>query len=86
VNRKIKKTSLFARGNYPAKNRIGIISIVHEGEMKRAHKRICAWCCGVIQEGGGPVTHGICAECAEKEMVRYMEETKPFPGVSGKSP
>jgi rRNA maturation endonuclease Nob1 len=86
VERKIKKTSSFARGNCLAKHRIRIISLVHEGEGKRAHKRVCAWCYKVIQEGRGPVTHGICPECEEREMSRYLEETNPRPGVSGRSP
>lgn len=34
-------------------------------------KRICAWCKKVIQHGREPVTHGICPECAQKEMDRY---------------
>ena len=85
MGRKMKSTSLFTRGNCPAQHGIRIISIVHEGEIKRAHKRVCAWCCKVIQEGEGPVTHGICPECEKKETVRYLKEIKPFPGVSGRS-
>ena len=37
-----------------------------------APRKICAWCHTVISEGGSPATHGICPECVEKEMHRYL--------------
>jgi predicted RNA-binding Zn-ribbon protein involved in translation (DUF1610 family) len=81
VERRIKKkTSLFAWRDCLTKHRIRIISIGDEGEEKRADGRVCAWCYRVIQEGRSPATHGICPECAEKEMVRYLEEIKAPPG------
>lgn len=29
-------------------------------------KVVCAWCGKVLVEGSGPVSHGICAECAQE--------------------
>lgn len=81
----MKSNSIFTRGNCLPTHRIGIISAVHEGERKRAQRRICAWCTRVIQEGGDPVTHGICTECEKKETLRYREEIKPFAGVPGRN-
>jgi hypothetical protein len=80
--RKIKKKSLFAQENCPAGHRIRMIYIGHEGEGKRAHERVLAWCYRVIQGGRELATHGICPECAEKEMVKYLEGIKPPRGPS----
>ena len=30
------------------------------------HKQVCAWCLKVLRDGKRPVSHGICAECAEE--------------------
>jgi hypothetical protein len=79
----MKSLSLLSQRNLPAKHGIRIID--HEGARKGAHKRVCAWCCKVIQEGEFPATHGICPECAKEETVRYLEETKPFPRVSARN-
>lgn len=37
---------------------------------------VCAWCGAVVREGdgAGPISHGICARCAE-EFVRKLEES-----------
>ena len=42
-------------------------------EWRKTHKRICAWCHRVTQEGVEPATHGICPVCAEKEINQYLE-------------
>lgn len=48
--------------------------IVKEDVVIKTQKRICAWCKKVLQVGREPATHGICPECAQKEMPSY--ETK----------
>jgi len=45
-----------------------------EGPVRKTtQKRICAWCNKVIQNGGEPITHGICPKCLVQEMGRYCE-------------
>jgi RNA polymerase subunit RPABC4/transcription elongation factor Spt4 len=51
---------------------IRVVSLVNEGE-RSGHRKICAWCNQIIREGGGPISHGICPDCAEKEMTRFWE-------------
>jgi hypothetical protein len=41
-----------------------------ENKMK-AQKRVCAWCNKTLEDGRKPVTHGICHECAAKEISNY---------------
>jgi len=52
---------------------IRLVNPEKEMEWRKTHRRICAWCHLVIQEGGEPATHGICPVCAEKEMNHYLE-------------
>lgn len=37
------------------------------------YKCVCAWCGGLIRHGNEPVSHGVCARCAESLLVRNQE-------------
>ena len=52
---------------------IRLVNPEKENEWRRTHRKICAWCHQVIQEGEEPATHGICPVCAEKEIDHYLE-------------
>ena len=48
-----------------------VVSLVNEGHGS-AHRKVCAWCNRMIREGGEPVSHGICPDCAEREIESYL--------------
>jgi hypothetical protein len=29
---------------------------------------LCAWCGAILQDGSGPVSHGLCATCLRREL------------------
>ncbi len=35
---------------------------------------ICAWCEGVMEEGSGPVSHGMCPSCHADFLATLPEE------------
>lgn len=37
----------------------------------------CAWCRERARAGAGPVSHGICAACAERMLTEYRETSRP---------
>jgi hypothetical protein len=39
-------------------------------------KIVCAWCRRVLQDGPGPISHGICRECAG-QYREYYPSDKP---------
>ena len=51
---------------------IRVVSPGNEGQRNDLRK-ICAWCNGTLREGVEPTSHGICADCAEKEMTSFLE-------------
>jgi pilus assembly protein Flp/PilA len=40
----------------------------------KRQKRVCAWCQKVMAEGEEPVTHGICPDCAVREIYIFLGE------------
>jgi hypothetical protein len=48
-----------------------VVSLINEGHGS-AHRKVCSWCNRMIREGGEPVSHGICPDCAEREMDRFL--------------
>jgi hypothetical protein len=52
------------------------------GENKiETQKRICAWCNRMLENGRKPVTHGICHECAAKEISNYRIGNRINPSI-----
>lgn len=37
-----------------------------QAEFERTLRVLCAWCDGVLQDGGAGTSHGICRVCKEK--------------------
>ena len=50
---------------------IRLVSLTNEGERSGLRKT-CAWCKGMIRDWVEPTSHGICADCAEKEMTSFL--------------
>lgn len=47
------------------------------------HIRICAWCKKIMEDGKEPATHGICPECAAKEVQKINFNRPARPGKGG---
>ena len=40
-------------------------------------KIVCAWCQRTLQDGPGPISHGICRECAGQFAEYYPPAVQP---------
>ena len=46
--------------------------VVKEVLRVKTPKKVCAWCRRVMRDGEEPITHGICPECATREMRIFL--------------
>jgi hypothetical protein len=51
----------------------------------KTQRKVGAWCKKVIQDGSQPITHGICPECAQKEIYSHWRQKKSN-GLTSESP
>jgi hypothetical protein len=49
-----------------------------EAGNEKPHRRLCAWCGLVMQQGMEPVSHGICRDCADFFFDEVQIAEDPF--------
>ncbi len=61
----------FRREENPMVGRLAFLA--REVFKVKSQKRVCAWCQKVLAEGEEPVTHGICPDCAAREIYIFLK-------------